>query len=103
MDLEKGIWNGQIVDPPLLDTLFARREEATLQLFVDRLPTDDLRTEARRRIVRLHIAASAFPEVREHAEDIEERVITRGANAIATDRSRRHAAGWTRRRCRCAA
>ena len=69
----------------MLDALAASQDEETLHLFVDRLPNEDLRTEARRRIVRLHIAASPFPEVQAHADDVEERVLIRGANVLATN------------------
>src|SRR6185503_19182329 len=62
--------------------LAASKDEPTLRLFVDRLPTEDLRNEARRRIVRLHIAASTYPEVRANADDVEERVLIRGSNPI---------------------
>lgn len=82
VDLERGMWKGTSVTVAMLDDL----DEPTLRLFVARLPIEELRTEAKRRIVRRHIEASPFPEVRANADDVEERVLIRGANPIALDK-----------------
>jgi len=82
VDLEQGRYRGRPVDAPTIDSLYARRDEATLRRFVDRLPSKSLRDEARRRVVRLEIAASPFPELRAHGEQVEERVLQQGTNRI---------------------
>ena len=82
VDLEDGKWRGRAVDASTLDSL----DEPTLRLFVDRLPSEDLRNEAKRRIVRRHIDASPYPEVRANADDVEERVLIRGANVLELDK-----------------
>ena len=82
VDLERGTWKGKAVTTATLDDL----DEPTLRLFVARLPTEELRTEAKRRIVRRHIDASPFPEVHANADDVEERVIIRGSNPVALDK-----------------
>jgi hypothetical protein len=83
VDLEHGLWAGHPVDVPTMDTLYAAHDEKTLQRFVDRLPSPALRDEARRRIIRIHIAASQFPEVRDHAAAVEEIVMKQGAYTLA--------------------
>ncbi|HEY2368953.1 MAG TPA: hypothetical protein VGH87_21300, partial [Polyangiaceae bacterium] len=82
VDLERGMWKGKNVTVAMLDD----EDEPTLRLFVARLPTEELRTEAKRRIVRRHIDASPFPEVRARADDVEERVLIRGSNPVALDK-----------------
>jgi hypothetical protein len=82
VDLERGMWKAKPVTVAMLDDL----DEATLRLFVARLPAEELRTEAKRRIVRRHIEASPFPEVRANADDVEERVLIRGSNPVALDK-----------------
>lgn len=92
-EVERGRWRGREVNAALLDSLESAKDEPTLRLFVERLPTESLRTEARRRIVRLHIAESPFPEVRAHADAVEERVLIRGSNPIDLD-AHPPARGW---------
>ena len=77
-DLEHGVWTGRRVDVTMLDSLFGAKDEKTLKQFADRLPSSALREEARRRVIRLHIAASPYPEVREHAAHAEEIVMKQG-------------------------
>ena len=84
VDLEHGLWSGRPVDVPTIDALFAAHDEKTLRRFADRLPTPHLRDEARRRVVRIHIAASPFHEVRDHAAAVEEIVMKqRRQHAVA--------------------
>ena len=61
---------------------------ATLERMVAHLPTEAGRDEAHRRIIRLRIAGSSFPEVRAHAPNVEGRVLTTGMNAIALDQQK---------------
>ena len=84
VDLERGAWRGKPVDVSAIDSLYQAKDERTLHLFVDRLPTEDLRDEAKRRIIRLHIAASPFTEVRDNATAVEEIMMSRGVNAVST-------------------
>jgi len=49
-----------------------------LRRFADRLPVAALRDEARRRAIRLAIAALPFPEVPAEAAAVEERVFREG-------------------------
>jgi hypothetical protein len=81
VDLERGMWKGKPVTAATLDGL----DEPTLRLFVARLPSEDLRTQAKRSIVRRHIDGSPFPEVHANADDVEERVLIRGSNPVELD------------------
>src|SRR5262249_9531218 len=83
VDLERSRYRGRLVDVLTLDELHARKDEATLRRFVERLPSKNLRDEARRRILRLRVAESPYPEVREHAAEVEDRVMKLGANVVA--------------------
>jgi len=83
VDLEQGRYGGRPVDGALLDDLAARHDEALLRLFADRLPSEALRGEARRSVVRLAIAASPFPEVRDDAAAVEARVLAQGVNRVS--------------------
>lgn len=83
VDLERGEWRGQKVDVSTIDRLFTQGDEKTLTLFIDRLPTTSLVDEAKRRVIRLHIAASPFPEVRNNAAAVEETMMKRGVNATS--------------------
>ncbi|HVY46049.1 MAG TPA: hypothetical protein VHB21_09230, partial [Minicystis sp.] len=78
VDLEHGLYEGQPVDGATIDRLYAAGDERALHLFADRLPRADLRDEARRRIVRIHVAKSPFPEVRAAAAAYEELVMRQG-------------------------
>jgi hypothetical protein len=55
----------------------------SLRLLISHLPRPDLRDEARRRVIRMHIGASPFPEVREHAAAVEDVVMQRGGNPLS--------------------
>lgn len=83
VDLEKGRWQGRPVNVALLDELAATGNEMTLTRFAERLPDPALRAEASRRIVRVHIALSPFPEVRAAAPAVEETVLATGHNPIS--------------------
>lgn len=82
-DLEHGRWFGRAVDLQMIDDLFSASNEKTLLQFVHRLPSSALRDAARRRIIRLRIPASPFPEVRDHPDRVEETVMKHGVNVIA--------------------
>jgi hypothetical protein len=79
VDLELGRWRGRPVDLPAIDALFAASDEKQLRRFADRLPKGELRDQARRRVIRLRIAASPYPEVRARAAVVEELVMEQGA------------------------
>jgi len=83
VDVEHGTWQGQPVDVAMMDALAAAGNEMTLRRFAERLPRADLRQEASRRIIRIHIALSAFDEVRAAAATVEESVLRDGHNRIA--------------------
>jgi hypothetical protein len=85
LDLGLGVWHGQPVDDATLDTLEAKGDERMLRRCALRLPDAAARTEARRRIVRLHVATSSWPEVREHAAEVEAEVLAKGYNAVPLD------------------
>lgn len=78
VELERGSWAGRAVDTPMIDALYAAADEKTLRRFLTRLPQPELRDQSRRRVLRLHIAASPFAEVRDHAEQVEEIVMSQG-------------------------
>jgi hypothetical protein len=82
-DLEHGKWLGRTVDVARIDELATAGDEKTLRLLIAHLPRPDLRDEARRRVIRMHIATSPFAEVRDHAAAIEAVVMQRGDNPIA--------------------
>ncbi|HRI48611.1 MAG TPA: hypothetical protein PLW65_00400, partial [Pseudomonadota bacterium] len=83
VELDHGSWQGHVVDGSLIDSRFAAGDEKTLQLFQSRLPQPSLRSQSRRRLIRLHIAASPFAEVREHAESVEELVVQQGVYRLS--------------------
>src|SRR5262249_20927050 len=62
-----------------------RRDEALLRRFAARLPDPELRRRALRRVVRLHIAASPYPEVRGHAREVEDLMMKQGKNPFPLD------------------
>jgi hypothetical protein len=86
VDLEHGRWLDRPVDVAVIDQLFAAGDEPTLRRFIDRLPQAELRDAARRRVIRLHIAASPFIEVRQNAAPIEEQLVAHGNNPISLAR-----------------
>jgi hypothetical protein len=81
--LEQGRWQGRPVDVPLLEGLLQAGDEEALRRSAARLPDGPLRAEARRRLVRLRLRTSPFPEVRRDAAAVEEKVMRLGANPIA--------------------
>ena len=82
MDLEHGRYGGRAVDIAVLDNLVTQRNETLLRRFNDRLPSKELREQARRGVIRLKIAASAYPEVRDDVARVEERLLQQGVNRI---------------------
>ena len=84
-DLERGTWLGRAVDVPMIDGLFGAGDEKTLRRFVDRLPAPELRDQSRRRVIRLHIAASPFDEVHASAAAVEEAVVQHGFFRLSLD------------------
>jgi len=85
VDLEHGIWQGRRVDLPMMDALAAAGNEMTLTRFAERLRKPGLREQAKRRIVRVHVALSAFDEVHADAAAVEDAVMRDGYNRIALD------------------
>ncbi len=83
VDMERGLFRGKRVDDATMDDLARTGDEANLRLFVDRLPDARLRDEAKRRVIRIHIAASPFPEVKNDAAKVEETVMRLGRNPIS--------------------
>jgi hypothetical protein len=81
-DIAHGTWQGKTVDVAMMDALAAAGNEMTLSRFAQRLPQAELRREAGRRIVRIHIALSPFAEVRDHAEAVEDAVMRTGHNRV---------------------
>jgi hypothetical protein len=79
-DLEHGRWRGRALDLPALDELFAARDAASLHLILARSSSEQLRDEAKRRIIRLHIASSKFPEVKAQSAQVEETLMRLGYN-----------------------
>ena len=82
LDLERNRWNGRPVDASALDALQTIGNERVLRWAMNRLPDESLRREARRRVIRLHLGASPFPEVKQHAQAVEQAVMATGANPI---------------------
>jgi hypothetical protein len=83
IDIEQGQWRGRAVDAAMLDTLAASGNEMILTRLAARLPSAELQEQARRRLVRVHIALSPFQEVRANAATVEETVIREGHNRVA--------------------
>jgi hypothetical protein len=79
-DLEQGRWGGRVVDRALIDGL---SDEMLAHRFSLRLPSPELREQARRRVIRIKIGYSQFPEVHEHAAAVEEIVLKLGAYRIS--------------------
>lgn len=88
VELEQGLRGGQLIDATTLDDLFQRGDEATLRHYAVRLPDAQLRTQAQRRVIRLHIQASPYPQVRGNAVAIEETLIAVGSNPIVISEHR---------------
>jgi hypothetical protein len=81
-DIERGVWQGQPVTAAVLDALAADGNEMALARFAARLPQPELREQAARRIVRVHITLSAFDEVRGNAAAVEDAVVKDGHNRV---------------------
>jgi hypothetical protein len=81
-DLDKGQWQGNDVNVAMMDTLTTAGNTMTLERLTRRLPDAALRTEASRRVIRVHIALSPFNEVREAAQPVEEQVLAAGHNRV---------------------
>jgi hypothetical protein len=86
IDLERGLWKGSPMTLATLDQLEKDKDETLLRRIALRIPDEALEREARRRIVRLHIAASTSPDVRDHAADVEAAVMASGRNVIDSAR-----------------
>ncbi len=87
IDIERGHFRGAKLSPAALDTLEKEKNETLLRLITMRSPDPSLQEEAKRRIVRLHIAASPVKAVREHADEVEAIVMRTGRNAIDVTKS----------------
>ena len=82
IDLDHGRWRGAPLGAAVLDELAAKKDEAMLRRVARRAPDPEIAREARRRIVRLHLAASPSREVKKHAAEVEARVVETGRNAV---------------------
>jgi hypothetical protein len=82
IELEHGKYRGSPVDEVTMDRLAADGNELTLRRFAERLPTEQLRDEAKRRLVRIHIKLSPFPEVQSGGAMLEAKVLQYGFNAV---------------------
>ena len=83
LELDHGIWHRRRVDAAALDALAAQRDDVALVMLSVRIPDAALRAAARRRTIRLRIAASPFPEVRDDAAHVEEVMMQLGKNPIS--------------------
>jgi hypothetical protein len=83
VDLEQGRYGGRPVDDASIGEIAARSDANLLRRFADRLPSQDLRDQSRRGLIRVHIAASPFAEVRAQAAVVEERVFREGVNRVS--------------------
>lgn len=93
IDLESGTWRGRPLSVGALDALFGEKDEASLRRISMRAPDADIQNEARRRVVRLHIASTSNKQVRDRADEVEEIVTKTGRNAIDVGESA-PASGW---------
>jgi hypothetical protein len=84
VEVTQGTQSGRPIDVAMLDELLQARDDSTLRRYALRLPDAALRSEARRRVVQLHIQQSPYVEVRENAVVVEEAVLRVGANRVAT-------------------
>ena len=87
IELDHGHWKGQRLTTAALDEMAAQKDEALLRRVAARVPDPAIVGEARRRIVRLHIAASASRHVKQHAAEIEATVLATGRNAVDVARA----------------
>jgi hypothetical protein len=82
IDVEQGRFEGKRIDVALLDEREAAGDVATLRQIERRIPDEALAREARKRIVRRRIADSPLAEVRARADEVLERVLATGQNAV---------------------
>lgn len=85
VELETGSWHGRPVTLATIDALHAKKNEKLLRRFGARLPDEGLRKQALRRVIRLHVAASEFPEVRDNGPAVEEIVMKLGRYPISPE------------------
>jgi hypothetical protein len=83
VELSGGRLGGRVVDRAVLDELQRAGFESRLRHCAYRLPDAGLRTEARRRIIRMHILGAPDPTLRGQAAAIEEMVLRRGYNPVS--------------------
>jgi hypothetical protein len=83
VDLEHGQWQGKPVDAATMDALAVAGNELTLTRFAERLSSAPLRDEAKRRILRIHIRLSPFPEVRSAGQALEDSILKLGHNPVS--------------------
>jgi hypothetical protein len=97
IDLERGVLQGQPVTMEVIDRLAAQKNERVLRRIMLRIPDRELERAARRRIVRLHIAASPSQALRDRAEVVETVVMATGRNAIDVTKTEAQS-GWLDRK-----
>ena len=83
LELTNGVRNGARVDIAILDELFRTRDDSTLQQYALRLPDSSLRTEARRRVIRLRVEQSPLAAVRDNAAAVEDTLMRYGVNPVS--------------------
>ncbi|MCL2625508.1 MAG: hypothetical protein FWD46_01650 [Cystobacterineae bacterium] len=83
VEIENGRWQGQEISITTIDELAAAGDETNLWRIAKRHPSPELRIEASRRIIRIHIALSSFSEVQAAATDVEDRVLAEGNNRVS--------------------
>jgi hypothetical protein len=93
VELTHGMRDGRRVDVAVLDELLQARAESTLRRYALRLPDTSLRSEARRRVIRLHIEQSRYPAVHDNAAGVEEVLLRVGSNPV-TIAEHRPLRGW---------
>jgi hypothetical protein len=83
LELSSGLRGGQPIDVAVLDDLLRARDESTLTRYALHVPDSSLRSEARRRVIRLHIEASPLATVRDNGAAVEDTLMRLGVNPIA--------------------
>ncbi len=87
--LERGLLpDGRPVTVESLDELASMQAEEELRIYARRIPDENLRTEAKRRLVRVRIAMSSFEELRSNSEAVEQRVMALGRNPVSLTENR---------------
>lgn len=82
-EIQRGTLRGRPIDAALIHRLALEGDDASLALLARWLRPPALRDDAARRLVRLRIARSPFPEVRDEAAAVEETVLRLGVNPVA--------------------